>query len=220
MYMLHIGDKPYSSWSLRGWLLLRAFGLPFEERLHRMYDPEFDAYRASHPARRSVPALEWVEDGATRMVWDTMAIAETLAERHPDAGHWPADAAARAAARICAAQMHAGFTALRSAAPMNTRRDRPLAVSDAMRDDLDRLQALWAWARGSHGADGPWLFGARFSAADAFFAPVAFRVIPYHLPLDGPGRAYVEALRDHPAVREWTDAAAADPRVIDHYEAI
>jgi len=220
MYTLHIGDKPYSSWSLRGWLLLRAFDLPFEERLHRMHDPAFDAYRASHPARRSVPALEWVEDGATRMVWDTLAIAETLAERHPAAGHWPADPAARAAARVCAAQMHAGFTALRSAAPMNTRRDRALAVSDTVRADLDRLQALWAWAKDGYGAGGPWLFGAAFTAADAFFAPVAFRAIPYHLPLAPAGRAYVAALRDHPAVRAWTDAAAADPRVIDCYEAI
>jgi glutathione S-transferase len=218
MYTLHIGDKAYSSWSLRGWLLLRAFGLPFEERLHRMYDPAFAAYAAAHPARRSVPALSWTENGRAVDVWDTLAMAETLAERHPDAGLWPIAADARAAARVAAAQMHAGFGALRAEFPMNLHRCSPLAPSDAVRGDLKRLSALWAWARAGWGGTGPWLFGADFTAADAFFAPVAFRIHGYELPVDDADRAYVDALRQHPAVAEWTAAALDDPRRIALYD--
>jgi glutathione S-transferase len=220
-YVLHIADKPYSSWSLRGWLMLRAFGLPFEERLHRLYDPAFDAFTAAHAPARSVPALAFEDGGAPVLLWDSLAIAETLAERHPQAGHWPAAPAARAAARALAAEMHSGFAALRSAAPMNTRREgRPIAVSDAVRADLDRLCALWAWARGRWGAGGPFLFGAAFTAADAFFAPVAFRVAGYALPVTAEAAAYLAALRAHPAVAEWVADAAADPRRIERYDAV
>jgi glutathione S-transferase len=220
-YVLHIADKPYSSWSLRGWLLLEAFGLPFEERLHRLYDPEFDAYRASVAPARAVPCLEWVEAGERVVLWDSLAIAETLAERHPEAGLWPDGAGPRAAARAMAAEMHAGFMALRQAAPMNSRREaRPIAVSEAVRENLDRLSALWGWARGRWGAGGPYLFGARFTAADAFFAPVAFRVSGYALPVPAEAAAYLAALRAHPAVAAWVADAARDPRRIERYEAV
>ena len=218
-YTLHIGDKPYSSWSLRGWLLLRAFGLPIDERLHRMDAAEFDAFKAACAPARTVPTLEWSEGGRVIRVWDTLAIAETLAERHPDAGHWPADPAARAAARAISAEMHSGFAALRREAPMNTRRvPKPKALSPEAAADLARIEALWAWARG-HGGDGPFLFGA-FSAADAFYAPIAWRITGYALPIGPDSAAYVAALLDHPAMREWTEAAAADPRRMAKYEAM
>jgi glutathione S-transferase len=218
-YVLHIGDPAYSSWSLRGWLLLRAFGIPFETRLHRMYDPAFDAYQAAEAPARTVPMLEWTEGGRRARVWDSLAIAETLAERHPDAGLWPADPTARAAARTLAAEMHAGFAALRAAAPMNTRRTpRPIAVGEPVAKDLSRLAEIWTWALDHFG--GPWLGGARFCAADAFYAPVAFRIAGYALPVAPAARRYADALLDHAAVAEWRAMAAADPRFIGRYESI
>jgi glutathione S-transferase len=221
-YTIHIGDKAYSSWSLRGWLLLAAFDLPFEEAFHRLRGPEMDTFRATHPPAATVPMLAWEEGGETVEVWDSLAIAETLAERHPEAGHWPAAPAARALARALAAEMHSGFGPLRREAPMNTRRGGvPLkaALSADALADLGRLEALWAHARDRFGAGGPYLFGAAFTAADAFFAPIAWRVRGYGLPMGAAGLAYLDALLDHPAMRRWTADAAADPRRVDFYEA-
>lgn len=218
-YTLHIGDKAYSSWSLRGWLLLRAFGLPVTERLHHMDAPAFDAFKAEVAPSRTVPTLEWHEGGRTVRVWDSLAIAETLAERHPAAGHWPSDPAARATARSISAEMHSGFAALRREAPMNTRRvPKAKALTPEAAADLARIEALWAYAR-NLGGNGPFLFGA-FSAADAFYAPIAWRITGYALPVGPDAAAYVSALLDHPAMREWTEAAAADPRLIAKYEAM
>ena len=176
MYRLSTGDKAYSSWSLRGWLLLAAFNLPFEDVPVRMYDPEFDAMKAAKAPARTVPILEWDQDGQTRRVWDTLAIAETLAERHPQAGIWPADPWPRAIARTLAAEMQSGFPAFRNACPMNIHRDpAPLkAPPDGVAGDVARLGELWRWALTETG--GPWLGGPRFSAADAFYAPVALRL--------------------------------------------
>jgi glutathione S-transferase len=221
VYVLHIGERNYSSWSFRGWMLTAGFGLGVETRLHPMDDPAFAAYAAAHAPARTVPTLEWTEGGATRRVWDSLAIAETVAERHPEAGVWPAEAEARAAARSLAAEMHAGFAALRSGAPMNVARDRPpLAPTPAMRADLDRLAALWDWARGRFGAGGPWLFGARFCAADAFFAPIVHRVRPYGLPVPDAAQAYLDTLAAHPAAMAWETAARAETRRLPKYEAI
>ena len=223
-YTLHIGDKAYSSWSLRGWLLLHAFGLPFEERLHRLDAAEFAAFTTACAPALTVPTLEWAEGARTVRVWDSLAIAETLAERHPDAGHWPADPAARACARTLAAEMHCSFMALRREAPMNTRREpRTKALSPEATADVARIEALWTHARSlaaalGHGGDGPFLFGA-FGAVDAFFAPVAWRLHGYAVPVGAASAAYVAALLDHPAMRDWTADAAADPRRLAKYEA-
>jgi len=219
MYRLSTGDKAYSSWSLRGWLLLAAFDLPFEDVPVRMYDPEFDAMKAANAPARTVPALEWDEDGVTRRVWDTLAIAETLAERHPQAGIWPADPWPRAVARTLAAEMHSGFAALRNACPMNIHRDpAPLkAPPDGVAHDVARLGELWSWAMAETG--GPWLGGAKFSAADAFFAPVALRLHEYAL--SGPGTDdYAARLVGHPSVARWTGMAKADPRRLAIYERV
>jgi glutathione S-transferase len=220
-YVLHIADKAYSSWSLRGWLLLKAFGIPFEERLHRLYEPGMEAFRHAYAPARTLPALEFGEGRERALMWDSLAIAETLAERHPEAGHWPRGVAARAAARALAAEMHAGFAALRSAAPMNTRREgRRIDVAPAVEADLARLEELWRWTRERWGGGGPFLFGAQFTAADAFFAPVAFRVSGYALPVSTVSSAYLAALRAHPAVAHWVADAAADPRHIERYDAV
>jgi len=217
MYTLIIGDKAYSSWSLRGWLLLAGFGLPFRERLAPMYDPGFERLAAEHAPARTVPQLEWQEAGRTHRIWDSAAIAETLAERHPEAGIWPADPWARAVARTVAAEMHSGFAVLRSACPMNLHREaRPLAEPPGdLARDLDRLGELWAWARREAG--GPWLGGAEFSAADAFYAPVAFRLRSYALttPETEP---YVTAVLSHEAVERWRADAVADPRRLTLYD--
>jgi glutathione S-transferase len=217
MYRITIGDKAYSSWSLRGWLLLAAFDLPFEEILVRMYDPAFDAMQAANAPARTVPQIEWDEDGQTRRVWDTLAIAETLAERHPDAGIWPADPHHRAIARCLAAEMHSGFSALRGACPMNIHRDpTPLkVVPEGVAADVARLGQIWSWAQGQTG--GPWLGGASFSAVDAFYAPVALRLHAYRL--SAPGTvSFSNALLQNNSVTKWTKMAKCDGRILSIYD--
>ena len=217
MYRLSTGDKAYSSWSLRGWLLLAAFGLDFEEEAVPMYDPAFDAMKVAKAPARTVPILEWDEDGQTRRVWDTLAIAETLAERHPQAGIWPADSWPRAIARTLAAEMHSSFAAIRSACPMNIHRaPAPLkAPPEGVAQDVARLGELWSWALTE--TRGPWLGGRQFSAADAFFAPVALRLKEYALSASGTDD-YVEMLLEHPAVTKWIVLAKSDPRRIARYD--
>ncbi|MFQ5566931.1 MAG: glutathione S-transferase N-terminal domain-containing protein [Paracoccaceae bacterium] len=217
MYRILTGDKAYSSWSLRGWLLLAAFDLPFEDVPVRMYNAEFDAMKAARAPARTVPQLEWDEDGRTRRVWDTLAIAETLAERHPEAGVWPADPHHRAVARTLAAEMHSGFAALRDACPMNIHRaPAPLrAPPEGLAADVARLGENWRWAQAETG--GPWLGGPRFSAADAFYAPVALRLKEYALGTPNTV-TYAEMLLEYPAVVNWIKMAKSDPRRIDLYD--
>jgi len=217
VYTITIGDKAYSSWSLRGWLCLAAFGLEVREELVPMYDPAFAAMQARYAPARSVPQLSWEEDGRTRRIWDTAAIAETLAERQPEAGLWPADPRARAVARTVAAEMHSGFGVLRAACPMNFhRQDRPLAAPpEGLARDLDRLAAVWDWALSETG--GPWLGGASVSVADVFYAPVASRLESYAL-MTPATEAYARNLLDHPAVRRWRADALADPRRLSIYD--
>ncbi|MGF1502647.1 MAG: glutathione S-transferase [Paracoccaceae bacterium] len=219
MYTLTIGDKAYSSWSLRGWLLLAAFDLPFEEDRVPMYTAEFDEMQAARAPARSVPQLAWTEGGARRRIWDTAAIAETLHERHPETGIWPGDPWARAVARTLAAEMHAGFQILRGTAPMNLHRAAsPLvAPPEGLDAELTRLGRLWEWARAETG--GSWLGGAAFSAADAFYAPVAARLESYAL-LVPATEDYARQLLAHPAVARWTAEARAEPRRLPRYDDI
>jgi glutathione S-transferase len=209
---LIIGNKNYSSWSMRPWVLMRALGLPFEERRLR-----FD-FAADSPFRRAVAQVSpagkvpvlLLDDGFA--VWDTLAIAETLADLAPGAGVWPADARLRARARSISAEMHSGFGALRQHCPMNIEARLPevgariMAEQAAVRRDLSRIDQLWADALQASG--GPFLFGP-FGAADAFYAPVAMRVLGYALPVSGTASAYIARLSQHPAVAAWcTDALA------------
>ncbi|HEX4872184.1 MAG TPA: glutathione S-transferase family protein [Nevskiaceae bacterium] len=210
MYRLHIANKNYSSWSLRPWALMRVQGLAFEEVLHP-FAPGSNraAFRAFSPTGK-VPCLI---DGQTA-VWDSLAIVEYLAERHP--GVWPPDPAARAWARSASAEMHSGFAPLRNHCGMNcglrvALHERPAALEQ----DLERLAELWGEGLARWG--GPWLTGRAFSAVDAFYAPVAFRVQTYALPLPAVAQAYVERLLALPAMREWYQAALDEPyRDPDH----
>lgn len=206
-YDLLIADRSYSSWSLRGWLCLAAFDLPVRVHETRMYQPGFRTDLAAFAPEltgqatpRTVPMLRLPGGG---LLTDSLAIAETLAERHPDAGLWPSDPVHRALARSLVAEMHSGFGALRDACPMNMRvAYRGVPVSEAVKADLARLDALWAACPGGTDADGPWLFGA-YSLADAFFAPVAMRIAGYGLRVGERSKAIVAAHLAHPHLRAW-----------------
>lgn len=204
MYELFVTNKNYSSWSLRPWVLMRQLELPFREQFVRLSDgSSWDAFRAFSPSGR-VPCLR---DGDS-VVWDSLAITEYLAERHP--GVWPADPQTRAWARCAAAEMHAGFGTLRERCSMTCGlRVRLRDIPPLLKRDISRINELWNQGLTRFG--GPFLAGNDFTAADAFYAPVAFRVQTYALPLDDAGTAYVARLLALPAMRSWYAGALAEP---------
>ncbi|MGR3492482.1 MAG: glutathione S-transferase [Shimia sp.] len=194
-YDLFIGDRTYSSWSLRGWLMLEAFGLPKQTHLVGLYDGTMAQDLAPLAPARTVPVLRTPEG---HVIQDTLAMAETLAERHPDAGLWPSDPAARAKARWLVAEMHAGFTALRTECPMNLEHAWVgFAPSEAVLADVARIETLWDYA----GGDG-WLFGD-YSLADVFYAPVAARIAGYDLSVGDAAQSYVARHLSHTPFRQW-----------------
>ncbi|WGW05377.1 glutathione S-transferase [Tropicibacter oceani] len=196
-YALFIGDYSYSSWSLRGWLLFRRFGIDADIHNVDFQDKDVAQQMARHAPARTVPTL--VMDDA--VVWDSLAIAEELASRHPEAGLWPADPGLRALARSLAAEMHSGFGALRNECPMNLRTAyADFTPSDATKADIARIEELWAHAQKR--SDGPWLCGD-YSAADAFYAPVAARIAGYGIAVSAPAQAYVDQHLNDPAFRRW-----------------
>ncbi len=189
-YHLILGDCAYSSWSLRGWLLFERFGLDRRTSKVDFSGKDVAGQLADYPPSRTVPTLITPE-GA--VVSDSLAIAEELATRHPEAGIWPIDPLARATARTLAAEMHSGFSALRTECPMALRvAYADFLPSQAVLADLARIEEIWAYARSATGSDTPWLCGS-YSAADAFFAPVAARIATYDLPVGDAARAYVSA---------------------------
>ena len=203
-YDLYIGDRLFSSWSLRGWLMLEKFGIPHQTHLIGLYSGTMAADMASLAPARLVPTL-LTPDGI--VVGESLAMAETLAERHPDAGFWPADPASRATARWLCAEMVAGFTALRGQCPMQLSHCfLGFEPSDGTLADLGRIEALWAHARQVSGAETGPLFGD-YSLADVFYTPVAARIIGYGLPVSAENRAYCEELLADAAVKTWRDQA-------------
>ena len=221
MLKLYIGNKNYSSWSMRPWVLLRQAGIPFEEVMVR-----FDSFDADSAFKRTLEAVNPVGkvpvlvDGGL-VVWDTLAIAEYLAERFPDKALWPRDTQARARARSVCAEMHSGFGALRSACPLNIEASLPEIGALAWRDkpgvstDVARLEAMWGDLLQAHG--GPMLFGA-FSIADAYFAPVCMRLRTYALPISDTVRAYVDRVAALPSVAVWMTDALAEQDFLDFEE--
>lgn len=209
---LLIGNKCYSSWSLRAWLLMRVAGIAFTEQLVLLDEPGFKGavFAAAPGSGGTVPTLV---DGDIA-VWETLAICEYLHDTQPQAGIWPRDTAARAHARAISSEMHAGFSALRSACPMNlskrfAARDRGPGVAR----DVERLTGLWRQARARFGAGGPFLYGA-FSAADAMYAPVVTRLDTYGIAVDPVSQDYMQAVLALPAYREWLAAALAEPWIV------
>ncbi|MGQ0430272.1 MAG: glutathione S-transferase family protein [Gammaproteobacteria bacterium] len=211
---LVIGTRNYSSWSLRAWILLRHLGLPFVERQFELDSEEFAAEMPKFSPTARVPVLIH----GTLRVWESLAICEYASEIAGGRG-WPADAGRRAEARAIAAEVHAGFQALRSACPMNARATgRRVPLTPPLERDLRRIDAIWSGCRRDHGEHGPYLFGA-FSAADAMFAPVVLRVRTYGLPLSALAARYQENMLADSHLRHWVRAAEIETVVIPHDEA-
>ena len=211
---LVIGNKNYSSWSLRPWLLLKQAGIPFREIYIPTHTPQTRAAILEHSPAGRVPVLH---DGDVT-VWESLAICEYLAEQFPDKQLWPADRAARAQARSVATEMHAGFGALRTHMVMNCRKHKPGKGRTAeVQADIERLRALWTDCRQRYASGGDFLFG-RFSVADAMYAPVATRFKTYDVELDTVSAAYRDTILALPAMRQWYADAAAEHEVIAEYE--
>jgi len=209
---LVIGNKNYSSWSLRAWLLLRQLDIAFEEVMLKLDSEEFERTIGRYSPARRVPVLV---DGELT-VWDTLAITEYLAERFPELCIWPFEGHARARARCVCAEMHSGFSALRNAMPMNVTAHLPgLGWNLEVQGDIDRITSMWNGLLERSG--GPFLFGA-FCAADAFFAPVASRFLTYAVALAQPLADYRDRILALPAMREWCAAAAAEPEYLSYDE--
>ena len=212
---LIIGNKNYSTWSLRAWLLLREAGIDFEEHRIALDEADTSSQIAAYTNAGRVPVL--VLDECT--IWDTLAIAETAAERWPEKQLWPTDPDARAHARSVSAEMHSGFEALRNSMPMNCRAmGRKVSLPDKLTDDIDRVLAIWTDCHQRYSADGDWLFG-NFSVADAMFAPVVLRFRTYGINLPESAAFYATRLLESPAMQEWLTAAETEIEVIEDDEA-
>ena len=211
---LIIGNKNYSSWSLRPWIAMRVAGIAFDEQVIPLYEPGSREAILKYSSAGKVPVLI---DG-DNAIWESLAILEYLAEKFPKAGLWPADARARSHARSVANEMHGGFQPLRKNCPMNmwlpvTKRLQP----DDVMDNVRRIDALWSDCRTRFGAGGPFLFGS-FGAADAMYAPVVARIHTFGIEVGDASRAYMAAVMALPAWREWRDAALKEPWVMQHNE--
>ena len=217
---LIIGNKNYSSWSLRGWLAVKQSGLHFDELTVPLLGEEWDKIKQDmgevQPSSGKVPIL-WDEDA---VVWDSLAILEYCADKVGRERFWPKDDAARAMARAMVAEMHSGYLSLRRELPMNIRRRVELpGLSDTTKHDIVRILTLWAEARARHGSAGPYLFGT-FGAADIFYAPVVTRFVTYGIGVPGFAQAYMQAILEHDWMREWISAAEAEEWVIEQWEAV
>jgi glutathione S-transferase len=214
---LVIGNKNYSSWSMRPWLAMRATGIAFDEVFIPLYTDKADKDRILSVSRAGkVPAL--VDGDIT--VWDSLSIIEYLSERFPEAKLWPADRAARAHARSISAEMHSGFMALRNECGMNLHRPvRAVTLSEDAQANVARVQEIWSDCGARYGGGGPFLFGA-FTAADAMYAPVVHRFRTYEIKVSPVVQAYMETMMTLPAFAEWTKAGLAETLVIEKFETV
>ncbi len=211
---LVIGNKNYSSWSLRAWLMLRQAGISFEEIRIPLFQSDSRAQLTQWSPSGLVPALH---HGALK-IWDTLAIGEYINELYPEKRLWPAQPAARAVARAVSAEMHSGFTQLRHNMPMNCRLTFPgKGITPESQADIDRVSAIWRQCRTTYGGDGALLFGA-FSIADAMFAPVVLRFKTYEVPLDPVCTAYAAAITALPAMAEWVHAGQQEAERLPAFE--
>jgi len=217
MLKIVIGNRAYSSWSMRGWLAVRQSGLPFEELIVPLYDEQWEKAREGDefaPSAGKVPIL-WDGD---LVVWDSLAIIEHLADKAGRQRFWPEDEGARGVARSMAAEMHSGFANLRRECSMNVRRVfSDYKASPAVREEVERILQLWAQARARFGGTGPYLFGT-WTAADIMFAPVVTRFITYAIPVPNFAATYMKAVLSRDDVGDWIEAAQEEPWVIEQYE--
>jgi glutathione S-transferase len=214
---LILGNKNYSSWSLRGWLAAKQSGLAFEELITPMFGEDWDERAAAEglqPSFGRVPIL-WDEDN---VIWDSLAIMEYFADRVGRDRFWPKEEAARGMARAMVAEMHSSFMSLRRECPMNVRARAAVSeVTDETREDIVRILTLWAEARARFGAGGPFLFGT-FGAADIFYTPVVSRFITYGIGVPGFAQTYMEAIWEHEWMQDWIAASETEEWVIEQYE--
>ena len=217
MLKLIIGNRAYSSWSMRGWLAVKQSGEEFEEYVVPLYDEDWEKRREGDEFAPSLGKVPILWDGDI-VVWDSLAIIEFLADRVSRDHYWPADAAARAVARSMSAEMHSGFANLRRELPMNVRKSFPAKkLSEPVREEIDRILQLWAQARARFGGTGDFLFGD-WCAADMMYAPVVTRLITYGVQVPSFAGVYMKNLLSQPHVAEWIDKAQDEPWVIDQYE--
>jgi glutathione S-transferase len=211
---IYLGNRNYSSWSLRPWLALKQTGAAFDEEVIPLSEPTTRSTVLRYSPSGRVPALKHNE----LTVWDSLAICEYLAETFPGAKLWPEDKAARAVARAVSAEMHSGFTALRDHLPMNMRSSFPnRGVTPEVQSDINRITAIWRDCRKRFGAEGPFLFGG-FTIADAMYAPVVSRFRTYKIELEEEAQAYTDAVWALPALQEWLTAAKNEPMIIESAE--
>ena len=217
MLKLIIGNRAYSSWSMRGWLAVKHSGEEFEEFVVPLFDSEWDKRREGDEFAPSLGKVPILWDGEC-VVWDSLAIIEFLADRHGKELYWPQENAACGMARSMAAEMHSGFSNLRRELPMNVRKTYPFEpLSNEVRDEIERILQLWAQARARFAGTGDFLFG-QFCAADMMYAPVVTRFITYSVPVPPFAELYMKAILSHPDVNEWIDKAQDEPWVIEQYE--
>ncbi len=217
MLKLIIGNRAYSSWSMRGWLAAKQSGEEFEELVVPMFDAEWDQRREGDEFAPSLGKVPILWDGDC-VVWDSLAIIEFLADRVGRERFWPEETAARGVARSMAAEMHSSFASLRRELPMNVRKSfAPKELSDGVKGDINRILQLWAQARARFGGTGDFLFGD-WCAADIMYAPVVTRFITYGVPVPPFAALYIKAVLSHPAVSDWIDQAQDEPWVIEQYE--
>ena len=208
---LIIGNKNYSSWSMRPWLLLSHYGVPFEEVAVPLYQDNTPASLAKYSGAAKVPVLQ----NGDLTVWDSMAICEYVSEQYLNGKGWPSEVKARAQARSCSAEMHSGFPAIRGQLPMNCRaRQRNVPLTPELAAEIARVDRIWSEYRGIYSGDGPWLFG-EFSIADCMFAPVASRFATYGISLSETASQYMQCLLSHEKVQEWIQLAEAESERID-----
>lgn len=211
---LIIGNKNYSSWSLRPWIFLKEHGIAFTEKRVPLFQETTDAQLAPYNSDSKVPVLV---DG-DQPIWDSLAILEHVSETYLDSAGWPADPAARAQARSISCEMHSSFANVRNELPMNCRKQfTDIKLSREAEREIDRITSLWEESKTHYGQQGDWLFG-QFSIADAMYAPIALRFHGYHIPLSGTAEAYVQQILQHPAIVDWIAAGTLEKEVIEEDE--
>jgi glutathione S-transferase len=209
--LLIIGNKNYSSWSLRPWVFLKQFKIEFEEKRIALFTETTDNELSEYGSDFKVPVLK---DGELTL-WDSLSILEYLSENHLDSNGWPLDSSARAIARSVSAEMHSSFINVRNELPMNCRKTfQDIQLSLAAKKEVERIKFLWRTCRAKFGTEGEWLFGA-YSIADAMFSPIALRFAGYNIPLDGIEKAYVNSVLNQPCIKEWIEAGKLEKEVID-----